>query len=201
MNILLYFTAELSFPRQLMDVRASPLRTITAPHNNALHPASATLMLVRRHLVQSRNSLAILSDHGMLLPLQDILIRPVHKNFTEKNGHAEPILLANGRYTHYGQMGWTPILPYIRSQPYVATSRLLYSWECGDSRSHTLGRIFNKDTQSLRDTVSATHAMWVTFHDDFPFHDLADFFFRQDWRNFLPCTQLYNAMHDFYFGD
>ena len=97
----------------------------------------------------------------MLLPLQDILIRPVHKNFTQKNGHAEPILLVNGCYTNYGQMGWIPLLPYIRRQPYVATSRLLYSWVCGDSRSHTLGRIFNKDTRSLCDTVSAINAMWV----------------------------------------
>ena len=197
--ILLYSTAENSFPRQLMDVRANLLRMIKAPHTTDLHPASATLDLVRRHLVQiNRNSLPILTDHEMLLPLQNILIRRVHKNFTEKNGHAEPILLANNK-TCYGQLGWTPILPYIQRQPYVAASRLLYSWECGNSSSHTLRRFFSRDTQSLRDTISITHAMWVTFHDDFPFHDLADLFFRQDWRNFLLCTQLYNAMHDFYF--
>ena len=109
MNILLYFTAEISFPRQLMGVQASPLHMITTTHNTtdvtpfaapndstALHPASAALMLVRRHLEQSVNSSVTFSDHGMLLYLQEILIRPVHMNFTHKNGRAEPILWTNG---------------------------------------------------------------------------------------------------------
>ena len=148
-------------------------------------------------------------------------IRPVHKNFTHKNGRGEPTLLTDGRYTNYEQLGWVPILPYINSYRYEAASRLLYNWNNGDGKCHKLRRIFvdqNKaqpvpewgrnrdptrflrDTHFLRDTISTIDSLWATFHDDFPFHEMADLFLRQDWHAFVLSTELYNAMHEFYFG-
>ena len=179
------------------------------PHNTTDVPTiaapNATILLVERHLAQVENkrirvTFTDLDEHGLFFPLKDILIRPVHINYAARTGRAEPTLLA-GSNTVFAELGYFPILPYIHSYPYIATSRLLYSYDCGDSRCIKLGRIFTKDTQFLRDTVSTIDAMWAKFESEFPFHDLAELFLEHDWHNFVLSTQLYNAMHEFYYGN
>ena len=199
----------------------------STPHNTTLTP-SAAQMLVRRHIdqcndtsIRVRVTFTDLHDRGLFFFLQNIYIRPVHINFTRKNGRGEPTLLTDGRYTSFEQFGWTPILEYINNYPYEAASRLIYNWTNGDRKCHKLRRIFLdphkaqpvpqwgrnrdptrflRDTRFLSDTISTIDGLWATFHDEFPFGEMADFFLQKDWHAFVLSTELYNAMHEFYYG-
>ena len=153
-----------------------------------------------------------LAEAKLLWGLKRTLISPVHRNFTHRTGYAEPGFLQLGAVClGYEDQGWVRLLPYIENYPYEATSRLLYNWENGGGRrGHELRYIFvedefaNKraqpvpewgrarnptrllrDTRFLRDTVSTIDTSWAQFHDEFPFHELAHLFLRQDWHNFV----------------
>ena len=169
-----------------------------------------------------------LAEVTLLQSLEGLLICPVHDNFTHRVGYAEPGLLQlDCDIFGYRDEGYVPLLTYIGDHPYEATSRLLYNWNNGSGGCHRLGRIFlltqwemdeqpapkvpewgrsrvpariHRDTGFLRDTVSTIEASWAQFHGGFPFHEVAECFLRQDGHSFVLATQLYNAMHEFYFG-
>jgi len=169
-----------------------------------------------------------LAEAELLPALESTLISPVHRNFTHRVGYPEPGFLQLGAVClGFEDQGWVRLLPYIENYPYEATSRLLYNWKHGGGRCHKLRHIFVedefanrgaqpvsewgryrgptrtrilRDTRFLRDTVSTIDTSWAQFHEEFPFHELANLFLRQDWHNFVLSTQLYNTMHEFYFG-
>ena len=188
------------------------------------------MRVVVQHLAQGKTSricitAADLAEVTLLGLLKRKLVCPVHENFTLRVGQDEPEFLeGDDEWLGYKDKGWFPLLPYIGNYPYEATARLLYNWENGNKKHHYMQYIFQneaggeyeemisewgrrrdhdlywRNTRFLRDTVSTIDSSWVHFHEEFPFHELADLFLRQDWHKFVLSTQLYNTMHEFYYG-